>query len=61
MLYKVFNIKTDTAKNAILNQIVQSFIVNEQLSNNARDIKFVMHDGIMHQTEYQKRKVRPQT
>lgn len=61
MLYKVFNIKTDTAKNAILNQIVQSFVVNEQLSNNARDIKFVMHDGIMHQTEYQKRKVRPQT
>lgn len=61
MLYKVFNIKTNTAKNAILSQIVQSFVVNEQLSENARDIKFVMHDGIMHQTEYQRRKTKIQT
>lgn len=58
MLYEVFNIKTKTARNAILNQIVRSFVVNEQLSENARDQKFVMHDGIMHQTEYQKRKTR---
>lgn len=61
MLYRVFDIKTETAKRAILNQIVSSFLINEQIENNARDIKYVMHDGIMHQTEYQKRKIRKNT
>ena len=31
MLYKVFDIKTNTARTAVLNQITRSFLVNEKL------------------------------
>lgn len=58
MLYKVFNIKTNAARNAILSQITKSFYVNEKLDDNNRKIKYVMHRGTMYQTEAQRRRVR---
>lgn len=58
MLYKVFNIKTNTAKNAILKQIIKSFLVNEKLQISVKRPKYVMHKGIMHQSELQRRKMR---
>lgn len=58
MLYKVFNIKTDAARNAILSQITKSFYVNEKLDNNSRKVKYVMHSGTMYQTEAQRRRIK---
>lgn len=58
MLYKVFNIKTNAARNAILSQITKSFYVNEKLDDNNRKIKYAMHRGTMYQTEAQRRRVR---
>lgn len=58
MLYKVFDIKTNTAKNAILKQIIKSFLVNEKLEVSAKRPKYAMHVGTMYQTELQRRKMR---
>lgn len=58
MLYKVFNIKTNIARNAILKQIIKSFLVNEKLQVSAKRPKYVMQKGTMYQTELQRRKIR---
>lgn len=53
-MYKVFNIKNKTAKNAILRQCAQSFFLNKELENSLIGTKYAMHNGVMSQTAQQR-------
>lgn len=50
LLYRVFNVKTKSARNNIIQSLTKSFVINEQLNNvNSRNHIFTMYEGVVQQ------------
>lgn len=56
ILYKVFNIKSDTARKSIADQLTKAFLVNDTLDQTKNDTKYQLSYHRMYQSEYQARR-----